>query len=95
MAGGFIGAGLTIIFAPRPAAEFRQRVTDSASHLSDAAVQGYQNAAGRVADAIDQVTGLMDDVTNRGRSVRDNVANAVGRGAREVEKFAMSSKTGN
>jgi gas vesicle protein len=93
--GGVIGAGLTIIFAPRLAATLRQRVTDSASDLSDAAVQSYQDAAGHVADAVDRVTGLVDDATRRGQSVRDDVADAVGRGAREVEKFAMASKTGH
>jgi gas vesicle protein len=95
IAGGAIGAGLTILLAPRLAAQVRQRVTDSASDWSDAAVQGYQDAAGRVAGAVDRVTGLVDDATKRGQSVRDNVADAVGRGAREVEKFAMSSKTGS
>ncbi len=59
-------AGLTIIFAPRLAAQLRQRVTASASEWSDAAVQGYQDAAGRVAGAVDRVTGLVDDATKRG-----------------------------
>jgi gas vesicle protein len=94
VAGGAIGAGLTIMFAPRLAAQLRRRVTRSARDLSDAAVESYHDAGGRVADAVDRVTGLVDDATKRGQSVRDDVADAIGRGAREVEKLAMASKTG-
>ena len=39
--GGVIGAGLAIVFAPRLAAELRQRVTASAAGLGHAASQGY------------------------------------------------------
>lgn len=94
VAGGAIGAGLVIIFAPRLAAELRQRVTSSARGLSDAAAESYQDAAARVADAVERATGFVDDATKRGQSVRDDVADAVGRGAREIEKLAMASKTG-
>jgi gas vesicle protein len=93
--GGVIGAGLAIVFAPRLASELRRRVTDSAGDLSDAARQTYEDAAVRVSEAVDRVTGTVDDVTRRGQSVRDDVADAVARGAREVEEFAMASKTGH
>jgi gas vesicle protein len=84
--GGVIGAGLAIAFAPRLASELRQRVTESATDLSHAASRGYQEASTRIA-------GVVDGVTARGQAVRDDVADAVGRGAREVEQFAMASKT--
>lgn len=84
--GGVIGAGLAIAFAPRLASELRQRVTASATDLSDAAFQGYQEVSTRIA-------GVVDGVTAKGQAVRDDVADAVGRGAREVEQFAMASKT--
>jgi gas vesicle protein len=84
--GGVIGAGLTIALAPRLAAELRQRVTGSATHLSHAASQRYREVTTRI-------VGVVDGVTARGQAVRDGVADAVGRGAREVEQFAMASKT--
>lgn len=85
--GGVIGAGLAILCAPRLASELRQRVTDSATDLGNAASQKYHDVTTRVADVVDAVT-------TRGQAVRDDVADAVGRGAREVELFAMASKTG-
>jgi gas vesicle protein len=84
--GGAIGAGLAIAFAPRLASELRQRVTASAADLRHAAADGYQEVTTRI-------TGVVDEVTARGQAVRDDVADAVGRGAREVEQFAMASKT--
>ena len=86
IAGSVIGAALAIAFAPRLAAELRQRMTASAADLSRAASQGYQDVSTRIA-------GVVDGVTARGQAVRDDVADAVGRGAREVEQFAMDSKT--
>jgi gas vesicle protein len=87
-AGGIIGAGLAIVFAPRVASELGQRVRRSVDDLGDAVSSGYQHVTTRVA-------GVVDDVTARGQTVRDDVADAVGRGAREVEQFAMAAKTGS
>ena len=105
--GSAIGAGLAIYFAPRLALELRQRVTDSTTDLRNAASEGLQDVATRVADVVDRVADVADDVTRRGQAVRDDVADAVGRGAhevgrgarevvrgaREVEQFAKASKT--
>jgi gas vesicle protein len=104
---GAIGAGVAIYFAPRLALELRQRVTDSTTDLRNAAAEGLQNVATRVVDVVDRVADAADDVTRRGQAVRDDVADAVGRGAhevgrgarevvrgaREVEQFAKASKT--
>ena len=91
--GSAIGAALAVYFAPRLALELRQRVTDSTTGLRNAASERFQGVATRVAD-------VADDVTRRGQAARDDVADAVargahevGRGAREVEQFAMASKT--
>ena len=86
LAGGAIGAALAIAFAPRLAAELRQRVTSAAGDVADAATRTYRDATVRVVDAVDEVTA-------RGQAARDEMADAVGRGARSVEQFAMAAKT--
>lgn len=105
--GGAIGAGVALYFAPRLASELRQRVTDSTTDLRNAASEGLHDVATRVADVVDRVADVADDVTRRGLAARDDVANAVARGAhdvgrgarevvrgaREVEQFARASKT--
>ena len=83
IAGGMIGAGLALAFAPRLRSELRQRLTASANDLN----QRYQEVTTRV-------TGAVDGMAARGQVVRDEVADAVGRGARQVEQIAIASKTG-
>jgi gas vesicle protein len=86
IAGGVIGVGLALAFAPRAGAELRRRVRATAQDWTNAASQGYDDASARI-------HGAVDGVTARGQAIRDDVANAVGRGAREVEDFAMAAKT--
>jgi gas vesicle protein len=109
IAGGALGAGLALYFSPRLASELGQRVTDSAANLRKTASARLQDVASRVADAVDRAADVADDVTSRGQAVRDDVADAVGRGAhqvgrgarevvrtaREVEQFAAAAKTDN
>ncbi|OFW07727.1 MAG: hypothetical protein A3H96_02870 [Acidobacteria bacterium RIFCSPLOWO2_02_FULL_67_36] len=81
MTGAFVGAGLAIWLAPRMAG-LRRRVTDSARELGSRASDGYQQVSARV-----------DDFTKKSQSVRDGVADAVVRGAHEVERIATAAKT--
>ena len=90
MIGGAVGAGLTILLAPRVAAELRQRVTDSAKTLGRAASERYQQTSARVVDAV-------GEVTRKGQGVRDDVLEAVAsgaqKGAEKVERFAADHST--
>jgi gas vesicle protein len=84
--GTFVGAGLMMWLAPRMASEFRQRMTDSARNLGQRAAEQYQQASTRVGEAV-------DELTRKGQGVRDDVADAVARGAHEVERYAMAAKS--
>jgi gas vesicle protein len=86
VAGTFAGAGLMVWLAPRMASELRQRMTDSAKSLGQRATDQYQQASTRAAEAV-------DEVTRKGQGVRDDVADAVARGAHEVERYATAAKT--
>ena len=86
LTGTFVGAGLALLLAPRAASELRQRVTDSARALGNRASERYQQVSTRVGDAV-------DDLTKTGQGVRDDAADAVARGAHEVERIAMAVKT--
>jgi hypothetical protein len=81
MAGTAIGAGLALAFAP----ELRERLTGSATDLGEAASRGYQRVSTRV-------VGVIENVTERGQTV-DDVADAIGCGAREIEQFTEAAKS--
>ena len=85
ISGGFIGAALTMAFAPKIAAELRQRVRTSAGDLREVAARTYEDTSTRIADAI-------DGIAARGESMRNDAADAVASGARQVEQMANASK---
>lgn len=86
LTGTFVGAGLAIWLVPKAAPEVRKRVTDSARELSDRASESYQ----QVSDRVDEAVG---DLTATGQGVRGDMADAVIRGARKVERIAKAAKT--
>jgi gas vesicle protein len=86
MAGTFVGAGLAMWLAPKAAAELRDRVTDSAKALGKRASEQYRQAGNRVGETV-------DELKQKGLGVRDDVADVVARGAHEVERFAVASKS--
>lgn len=86
LTGTFVGAGLAMWLTPRSASELRQRVTDSAVRLGNRASGQYQRASTHVGEAV-------DELARRGRDARDDVADAVARGAHEVERYATAAKT--
>ena len=86
LAGTCVGAGLAMWLAPRLASELRERGTDSARSLGERASEQYQQASIRVGEAV-------GELTRKGQDVRDDVAEAVARGAHEVERFAAAART--
>ena len=80
-----VGVGLAIWLMPRLTSAFRQRITDSARELSRLASDRYQEVSARAEAAI-------DDLTAKGQTVRDGMADAVVRGAGEVARQATAIK---
>jgi gas vesicle protein len=88
IAGGVVGAALGMFFAPRAAVELRKRAADSARSLGSAASDKYHQAAARAGDAV-------DEIAKKGQGLRDDLADAVVRGAKDVERYAEHAKTGH
>ena len=86
MAGTLVGAGLALWLAPGSASELGERVTGTAKALGQRAFDGYDEATTRVVSVV-------DELARKGSRVRDDVADSVGRGALEVERFAMAAKS--
>lgn len=67
LAGTVLGAGLGMLFAPKPGAELRTRLTEQAGKLRTTAADGYQQASGKVTQMVD-----------RGREAYDRARGASG-----------------
>jgi gas vesicle protein len=87
LAGTFVGVGLAMWLAPRLVSELRERMTDSARSLGKRASEQYQQAGTRVGEAV-------EELTRKGQGVRDDVAEAVARGANDVRRYASAAKSG-
>jgi gas vesicle protein len=86
LTGACLGAGLAVWLAPRLASELRERVIDSANDVRTRASDKARQASARVSAAV-------DGITRQGQAMRDDVAETVARGAREVERVAMAAQT--
>jgi gas vesicle protein len=86
LTGACLGAGLAVWLAPRLASELRERLTDSANDVRLRASDEVRRVSARVGTAV-------DEITRQGQAVRDDVAETVARGAREVERVAVAAQT--
>jgi gas vesicle protein len=81
--GGVVGAGLTMLLAPRAAAEIKARAMGSARSLGTTATERYRGVKIQVADAV-------DGLTRKGQGLRDDACDTVVRGAQTVEHGAQN-----
>ena len=88
IAGSVVGVGLGMLFAPRAVVELRKRAADSARSLGNAASDQYHQASTRIGNAV-------DEITKKGQGLRDDLSDAVVRGAKDVERLATNAKTGH
>ena len=86
LTGTALAAGVMLWFAPQTRAQIRRRVTDSAEALGTQASAAYREVNTHVSDAV-------GELTRKGQSVRDEVADAVASGAHEVERLAVAART--
>lgn len=86
LAGSVVGAGVGWLLAPRISAVGKQ-TADSLRSLGAAASDRYHEASS-------QIGAVVHDVAAKGQDLRDQVSDAVIRGAQDVERFAARAKTG-
>jgi hypothetical protein len=54
LAGTVLGAGLGMLFAPKPGSELRTKLSEQAGKLRTTAADGYQQASGKVTQMVDR-----------------------------------------
>ena len=70
LAGTVLGAGLGMLFAPKPGSELRTKLTEQAGKLRSTAADGYQQASGKVTQIVDRGREAYD----RARSTASGIA---------------------
>jgi len=87
LTGTVVGLGMIFWLAPRAAGEARQRISESAKVVGKRTADQYRQVGDRLGAAL-------EDLSAKGQSVRNDVADTVARGAHEVERFATAAKAG-
>src|SRR4051812_17470416 len=77
LAGTVLGAGLGMLFAPKPGSELRTRLTEQAGKLRTTAADGYQQASGKVTQMVDRGREAYDRARQGAGSVAEDVAGAM------------------
>jgi len=73
LAGTVLGAGLGMLFAPKPGSELRTKLSEQAGKPRSTAADGYQQATGKVTQIVD-----------RGREAYDRARQTAGAAAESV-----------
>jgi gas vesicle protein len=76
LTGTVLGAGLGMLFAPKPGAELRNQLGEQAGKVTKTASEQYRRA-----------TEAATSLTDRGREAYDKTRDAVAKGADEAQKY--------
>ncbi len=77
LAGTVLGAGLGMLFAPKPGAELRTKLSEQAGKLRTTATDGYQQATGKVTQMVDRGREAYDRARTTAGSAIENVAGSM------------------
>ncbi len=81
LTGTVLGAGLGMLFAPRPGSELRGQISDGANTVSRSASEGYRKAASAA-----------NTIAEKSRDIYGRAREAVNKGADELRRYTGSSE---
>lgn len=91
MTGLLVGAGLALLFAPKPGRELRGDLSESVAGARDAVEQGYRDVATKARSEFDAAREHVGDAAAR---VRDGVNTAMGSAAETVNRTTDQARRG-
>src|SRR5260221_496257 len=80
LTGTVLGAGLGMLFAPKPGSDLRNQLSEQAGNLANSASEGYPRASETAGDWAD-----------RGREMYDKARDAVSRGTDEAQRYVRDT----
>jgi len=80
LTGTVLGAGLGMLFAPKPGSEIRNQLSEQANNIANTASEGYRRAS--------ETAG---DLANKGREMYDKARDAVSKGTEEAQRYVRDA----
>lgn len=91
VAGGIIGAGLALLYAPQSGEKTRRDLCRSARKVKTRADEAVEDLADNITDLVDSIGDKTDDLLERGKEVavgaRKDLIKLIEEGASKLEKF--------
>jgi gas vesicle protein len=82
LTGTVLGAGLGMLFAPKPGSELRNQISEQAGTIANTASEGYRRASETASDWAD-----------RGRQAVDKARDAMTKGVDEAQRYVRDAAT--
>lgn len=91
VAGGIIGAGVALLFAPQSGERTRRDLSRCARKVKTRADEAVEDLADNISDLVDTIGDKTDDLVERGKEVavgaRKDLIKLIEEGAAKLEKF--------
>jgi gas vesicle protein len=91
LTGTVLGAGLGMLFAPKPGSELRNQISEQAGSLANSATEQVRRASDAASDLADRgrdIYGKARDAVSRGA---EDAQRAVAKGAEEAQKYVRDT----
>jgi gas vesicle protein len=95
LAGTVLGAGVAMLFAPKPGREFRRDLGEQADKFAADASNRYRKASDGAAQWARKASAAAEEVTERGKELYNNVRDAVAKGADEAQRYRQEADGGD
>lgn len=91
VAGGIIGAGVALLYAPQSGERTRRDLNRCARKVKSRADEAVEDLADNISDLVDTIGDKTDDLLDRGKEVaagaRKDLVKLIEEGAAKLEKF--------
>ena len=91
LAGAVIGAGIAMLFAPKPGREFRRDLGEQADKFATDASKTYRRASDGAAEWARKASDAAGDVAERGKEFYNQAREAVAKGADEAQRYRQEA----
>jgi gas vesicle protein len=93
LTGTVLGAGLGMLFAPKPGSELRNQISEQAGTLANTASDGYKRASDAAGHGYRRASDMASDLADKGREFYGKARGATSRGAQEAERYVRDVAT--
>jgi len=95
LTGTVLGAGVAMLFAPKPGDEFRRDLSEQADKLAADASDTYRRASDGAAAWARKASIAAEEVAERGKEIYHDARDAVAKGADEAQRYRQEASDGD